>query len=81
MLAFLKTFANDLTTTRDGVSFDVIRVGAIVTGATFVGLAIFAVVVNKQPFDPLAFGSGAAALFAGVGVGIGAKAKDEPDAS
>lgn len=80
MLTFLKTFLNDLMTTRDGVSFDVIRVGAIVTGATFVGLAIYAVVANKQPFDPLAFGSGAAALFAGVGVGIGAKVKDEPDA-
>lgn len=79
MLAFLKLFASDLTTSRGG-SFDTIRVGAIVTGATFCGLAIFAVVVNQQAFDPLAFGSGAAALFAGVGAGIGFKAKDEPDA-
>jgi hypothetical protein len=60
MLAFLKLFANNLPPSRDGVSFIVIRVGAVVTGNTFVGVAIFALVVNKQPLDPLTFGSGAA---------------------
>lgn len=80
MISFIKTFLNDLATTRDGVSFDVVRVGGMLTGAVFLGLAIYHVVVLKQAFDPMAYGTGAAALFAGIGVGVGAKAKDEPDA-
>lgn len=77
---YLRDFLNDLTTTRDGVSFDPIRVGMIVSGLTLIGLAAYAVIINKQPFDPLSFGSGTAAILAGGGVGIGAKRKDEPDA-
>lgn len=76
----IKTFLNDLATTRDGVSFDPIRVGGMITGAVFLGLAIYHVVVLRQPFDALNFGSGAAALFAGMGAGIGMKRNDEPDA-
>lgn len=79
MLNFLKDFFNDLATTRDGVSFDPIRVGGMLTGAVFLGLAIYHVVILRQAFDPMAFGTGAAALFTGVGAGIGFKAKDEPD--
>lgn len=80
MLTFIKTFLNDLVTTRDGVSFDPIRVGAMLTGAVFLFLAIYHVVVLHQAFDPMSFGGGAAALFTGMGAGIGLKAKDEPDA-
>lgn len=76
----LPSWLNDILTSRDGVSFDVIRVGMVVSGATLLGLAAWDVVVNKTPFNALTFGSGVAALFAGGGVGIGAKAKDEPDA-
>lgn len=81
MLSSIKSFLNDLATTRDGVSFDPIRVGGMLTGAVFLILAAYNVVVLRQPFDALNFGSGAAALFAGMGLGIGAKARDEPDAS
>lgn len=70
----------DLVTTKAD-DFDVIRVGMIIVGLALVALSGWAVVVNKQPFDPLQFGSGAAALFAGGGVGIGAKVKDEGDAA
>ena len=81
MFKHIQSFLNDLVTTRDGVSFDPIRVGGIVTGVVFLGLATFHVVVLRQPFDALNFGSGAAALFAGMGAGIGLKRNDEPDAS
>lgn len=74
------SFLNDLVTTRDGVSFDVIRVGMIFGGVALIGFAGFDVVVNKHDFDAFQFGSGLAALFAGGGVGIGAKRKDEPAA-
>lgn len=79
-LGYLRDFLNDLVTSRDGKSFDPIRVGMIVSGVSLIGLAGYDVVINKQPFDPLSFGSGTAALLAGGGVGIGAKRKDEPDA-
>ena len=76
----LLSFLKDLTTTKDGESFDVIRVGLIVGGTSLIGLSAFAVIVNKQGFDPMQFGTGLAALFAGGGLGIGAKRKDEPEA-
>ena len=74
------TFLMDLVTSRDGESIDPIRVGIIISGASLIGLAIYAVVVNKQPFDALQFGTGLAAIFAGGGFGIGQKRNDEPDA-
>jgi hypothetical protein len=76
----LPSWLKDVLTTRDGESFDVIRVGMVLSCATLLGLAAWDVVVNKNTFNALTFGSGVAALFAGGGVGIGAKAKDEPDA-
>lgn len=76
----LPSFLLDLVTTRDGVSWDPIRVGVIVSGASLIALAAWDVAVNKQPFNALEFGGGLAAIFAGGGFGIGAKRKDEPDA-
>lgn len=75
----LLSFLNDLATTRDGVSFDPIRVGMIVSGTSLIGLSAWDVVANQTPFNALNFGTGLAAIFAGGGFGIGAKAKDEPD--
>lgn len=76
----LPSFLLDLVTSRDGVSWDPIRVGVIISGASLIGLAGYGVIINKQPFDALSFGSGIGALMAGAGLGIGAKHKDEPDA-
>jgi hypothetical protein len=76
----LPSFILDLVTSRDGVSWDPIRVGVIISGASLIGLAGYGVIINKQPFDALSFGSGIGALMAGAGLGIGAKHKDEPDA-
>ena len=77
---YIADFLNDLVTTRDGRSFDPIRIGVIVSGASLIGLAGYDVIANKATFDALQFGGGLAAIFAGGGFGIGAKAKDEPDA-
>ena len=76
----LPSWALDLVTSRDGVSWDPIRVGVILAGATLLFLSGWDVIVNAQVFNALTFGSGVGALMAGAGVGIGAKLKDERDA-
>lgn len=48
-------------------------------GLALIVLQGWTVIAADQPFDPLAFGGGAAALLGGGGLGIGAKRKDEPD--
>ena len=73
-------------TTADNSSFDVVRIGMVVSGCSMIGLSVVAVVINKQDFDPLVFGGGAAAIFAGGGFGnaqkrrVEAGAPVEPDA-
>lgn len=76
----LPSWALDLVTTRDGQSWDVIRVGMIVGGISLIGLSAWDVVANKTAFNALTFGSGLATIFAGGGFGIGQKKADEPDA-
>lgn len=70
-------------TTADNTAFDVIRIGMVMSGVSLIALTAAAVVLNKQAFDPLTFGSGLAVIFAGGGAGIQLKRKDEagaPDA-
>lgn len=76
----LPSWALDLVTTRDGVSWDPIRLLLLIFGLSMIGLAGWDTIVNKQHFNVLEFGSGGAALMAGAGIGVGAKRKDEPDA-
>lgn len=76
----LPSWILDLVTTRDGVSWDPIRLLLVVSGVAMIALSGWSVVVNQLPFNVLDFGSGMAALMAGAGLGIGAKRKDEPDA-
>jgi hypothetical protein len=76
----LPSFILDLVTSRDGVSWDPLRVGVIVSGATLLFLSGWDVIINKQAFNALTFGSGVGALLGGAGLGIGAKHKDEPNA-
>lgn len=79
MISAIASFLKDVLTTRDGVSFDVIRVGMVASGAAFIGLAAYDVIINKQPFHGLEFGPGVAAIFAGGGWGIAKKKVDEPE--
>ncbi len=76
----LPSFLLDLVTTRDGVSWDPLRVGVILSGLTLIFLSAWDVIVNRQAFNALTFGSGVGALLGGAGLGIGAKRNDEPDA-
>ncbi|MFN3582792.1 hypothetical protein [Phenylobacterium sp.] len=75
----LLTILKHVTTTRDGESYDVVRVGMILSGAALIFLAGWDVVAHRASFDPLAFGGGVAAILFGGGAGIAAKRKDEPD--
>jgi hypothetical protein len=52
---------------------DVIAVGGVLFGATFIGLTIFTVIVMRQPFQPMDFGGGAAALLGAIGGGQGVR--------
>lgn len=75
----IKTVLKHIATSRDGKSYDTVRVLLILMGLTLIGLECWDVIAHRQNFDPLAFGGGAAAILGGGGLGIGAKVKDEPD--
>lgn len=64
-------------TTADNTAFDSIRCGMVVSGLSIIGLAVYDVVVNKNPFDALTLGGGLACIFGGGGFGLAAKSKDE----
>lgn len=74
----LPKWATDLVTTKDGQTWDVVRVGMILSGLAAIGFAGWDVVVNKAHFACIDFGGGMAALFAGGGAGINLKRRDEP---
>lgn len=75
----LLSFLKDITTTKDGESFDVIRVSLIIAGLSLIFLAAWDVIANRTHFNALEFGGGIGTLLGGAGLGIGAKRKDEPD--
>lgn len=77
--AAIGSFLKDISTTRDGESFDVIRVTLILAGLAFIFATIWDVVVNKH-FNGFEVGGGFGAMTGGAGVGIGQKQKDEPSA-
>lgn len=75
MFAGLGKFWRDLMTEDDGgTTYCPVRVigGALVS--THVGATITQVVMHGT-FDPIAFGTGSAALIAAIGAGIGVKSK------
>ena len=70
--AFLRigTLIRYLTTARDNQTPSLIRILALLLGAEFIWLSAYAVVIGKQPFDPMAFGGGSAALLAALGAAL-----------
>ncbi|MFN3573640.1 MAG: hypothetical protein ACK4TR_08945 [Phenylobacterium sp.] len=75
------TILKHVSTTRDGESYDVVRVGMVLSGAALILFTGWDVIAHRAAFDPLNFGAGVAAILFGGGAGIGAKRKDEPDPS
>lgn len=69
----LKKVIKDWFTEVDGDTFDVVRLLAVVSILTGIGLAIFSVVYKDLPFNYQDYGLGTAALFAGVGMALGMK--------
>jgi hypothetical protein len=73
----VKKVLNDWFTEIDNKTFDVTKVLAVISIVTAIGLAIFSVVYQGQPFDFQDYGLGTAALFAGVGIAFSVK-KETP---
>lgn len=68
----------DWFTGSDGTSYDVGRMLWVASCIVFCVLACWTVIVNQQPFDPLGYGGGLAAVLAAGGAALGMKAKTEP---
>lgn len=68
-----------LTTSRDGSTPDVIRIGGILLGTQFLALAAWDVIVSGNGFDPLNYGSGAAAILTAIGASLRLKNPTEPE--
>lgn len=54
-----------LFTEVDNETYDITKILATVAVLTGLGLAVYAVVVNHNPFDMVSFGSGIGLLFTG----------------
>lgn len=82
----MRRMIKSMMTGPDGSTFDAARV--IGYGTAVAGVAVFLVnsvlsVAHTHAFDPQAYGTGFAAVCAGVmaiGIGVGAKAHAEPSA-
>lgn len=66
----IKSIMTDVITTTAGDAVDIVRVMSLIGFATFLGLAIYNVVIQKQPFEMHDFGIGLGAVIAATGVGI-----------
>lgn len=80
MLAGLKKFWRDIMTEDDaGHTYCPVRIMGFGLVNTHVGATIAQVFIHGT-FDPVAFGTGSAALIAAIGAGIGVKSKMGADA-
>lgn len=61
---------HDIITTTAGDAVDIVRIMSLLGFATYLGLAIYAVVWQKQPFSYHEFGIGLGAVIAATGIGI-----------
>lgn len=74
----MKAFLQHLLTGIDNRTYDLARVLGLVFGVEFAFLAAWAILKNKQAFDAVAFGGGAAAVLGAIGVAIKLKSNTEP---
>lgn len=68
----------DISTCKDGESYDSGRVIWIIIALAFVGFSFYSYVVLKQAFEPVGFGGGSATILGGGGLGLKLKADTEP---
>lgn len=68
---------NDIFTQNDGIAQDVARWFGAATILVFLYLSVHNVVIAGHPFDPEAFGLGAAALLTSVGAFIYLREKSD----
>lgn len=71
-------FLRDLFTEADGTTWDAGRIMWALGFFAFIGLAVMAYAVNKQDFDPVAFGTGLGLVLASGGGMIWMKDKEKP---
>jgi len=74
----VKDFLIHILTGIDNRTYDLARLLGLMFGVQFLVLAAWAVITNKQPFDPVGYGTGAAAVLTAIGVAIALKSKTEP---
>jgi hypothetical protein len=72
-LTFTKIL-KDCMTICDGETYDIVRIGMILTCTVYLGLSI----ANYDDFNPEAFGAGIGFLFTGGSAGLLIKDKTEP---
>ena len=77
-MSLLTNVIKDSFTTANGADYDIGRILWAMAVLSFFFLAGWAIVVNKQAFDALSYGSGLAAVLAGGGAALGLKKDTEP---
>lgn len=78
MLDLLKKVIKDVSTLTNGTDYDSGKLMGWAGLLTFVGLSVYEVVWNHGHFDPVSWGTGFAALIAGIAANLLIKHKTEP---
>lgn len=66
----IRSWIRLVLTGRDNKTPDIVRILAALMGLQFMGLSTISVVAHGHPFDPMSYGSGAAAILAAIGAAI-----------
>jgi hypothetical protein len=74
----IKDYLHRLFTEVDNATPDLAKYAAAITAADFIFNQTWDTVANKVPFSATSFGTGAAALFAGIGVWMSMKKESAP---
>lgn len=77
----VKKVLNDWFTEVDNKTYDITKGLAVLSIVTAIGLAVYSVVSQGQPFNYQDYGLGTAALFAGIGAALGLKKDSNVDKS
>jgi len=73
----VKQVVKDISTERDGVSFDITKVLWVIGTLIFLGLTIYVVTIKNQPFSFVDWGIAFASMLAGGSAGIKFKETNE----